>query len=70
MPEAVIDMRFAHYLGEFADDEGFLHATYQAALQVERKKALKQAKEQIRDIQPPPLLAKRTKGRIGKATPG
>jgi len=48
MPEAVIDMRFAHYLGEFADDEGFLHATYQAALQVERKKALKQAKEQMK----------------------
>jgi len=48
MPEAVIDMRFAHYLREFADNEGFLHATYQAALQVERKKALKQAKEQIR----------------------
>jgi len=33
---------------EFADDEGFLHATYQAALQVKRKMALKQAKEQIR----------------------
>ena len=48
MPEAVIDMRFAHYLGEFADDEGFLQATYQAALQVERKKALKQAKEQMK----------------------
>jgi len=48
MPEAVIDMQFAHHLGEFADDEGLLHATYQAALQVERKKALKQAKEQIR----------------------
>jgi len=48
MPEAVIDMRFTHYLGEFADDEGFLHATYQVALQVERKKALKQAKEQMK----------------------
>jgi len=48
MPEAVIDMLFAHYLGEFAEDEGFLHATYQVALQVERKKALKQVKEQIR----------------------
>jgi len=48
MPEAVIDMQFAHYLREFTDDEGFLHATYQAALQVERKKALKQAKEQMR----------------------
>jgi len=48
MPEAVIDMRFAHYLGEFVDDEGFMHATYHAALQVERKKALKQAKEQMK----------------------
>jgi len=48
MPEAVIDMRFAHYPGEFADDEGFLHATYQVVLQVERKKALKQAKEQMK----------------------
>jgi len=48
LPEAVIDMCFAHYLGEFADDEGFLQATYQAALQVERKKALKQAKEQMK----------------------
>jgi len=48
MPEGVIDMRFAHYLGKFADDEGFLQATYQAALQVERKKALKQAKEQMK----------------------
>jgi len=44
--DAVLDMRFAHYMGEFADDEGFLEATYQAALQVEKKKALKQAREQ------------------------
>jgi len=48
MPDAVLDMRFAHYLGEFADDEGFLQATYQAGLQVEKKKALRQAKEQMR----------------------
>jgi len=33
-------MRFAHYLEEFADDEGFLQATYQVGLQVERMKAL------------------------------
>jgi len=46
MTDAVLDMRFAHYMGEFADDEGFLEATYQAALQVEKKKALKQAREQ------------------------
>jgi len=46
MTDAVLDMRFAHYMGEFADDEGFLEATYQAALQVEKKKALRQAREQ------------------------
>ena len=48
MPDSILDMRFAHYLGEFTDDEGFLQATYQAGIQVEKKKALKQAKEQIR----------------------
>jgi len=30
MPDAVLDMRFAHYLKDFADDEGFLQATHQA----------------------------------------
>jgi len=34
MPDAVLDMRFAHYLEDFAVDEGFLQATYQAGLQV------------------------------------
>ena len=48
MTDAVLDMRFAHYMGEFGDDEGFLEATYQAVLQVEKKKALKQAREQGR----------------------
>jgi len=45
MPDAVLDMRFAHYLEDFADDEGFLQATHQAGLQVEKKKALRQARE-------------------------
>jgi len=36
-------MRFAHCLEEFANDEGFLLATYQAGLQVERLKALEKA---------------------------
>jgi len=44
-------MRFAHYLEDFADDEGFLQATYQAALQVEKKKALRQAREGARTQQ-------------------
>jgi len=48
MPDAVLDMHFAHYLADFADDEGFLQATYQAGLQVEKKKALKAAKEASR----------------------
>jgi len=48
MPDAVLDMLFAHYLEDFADDEGFLQATYQAGLQVEKKKALKQAREAAR----------------------
>ena len=45
MPDAVLDMRFTHYLEDFADNEGFLQATHQAGLQVEKKKALKAAKE-------------------------
>jgi len=48
MPDAVLDMRFAHYLEDFADDDGFLLATHQAGLQVEKKKALKQAREQMK----------------------
>jgi len=45
-------MRFAHYLEDFTDDEGFLQATYQAALQVEKKKALRLAHEQARTSAP------------------
>jgi len=45
MPDSVLDMRFAHYLEDFTDEEGFLQATYQAALQVEKKKALRLARE-------------------------
>jgi len=41
-------MRFAHYLEEFPDNEGFLQATHQAGLQVEKNKALKQAREAAR----------------------
>jgi len=48
MLDAILDMRFAHYLEEFVDDEGFLQATHQAGLQVEKKKALKAAKEAMR----------------------
>ena len=45
MPDAILDIRFAHYHEDFADDKGFLQATHQAGLQVEKKKALRTAKE-------------------------
>jgi len=48
MSDTVMYMRFAHYLEDFAVDEGFLQTTYQAGLQVEKKKALKQAREQAK----------------------
>ena len=63
MLDSVLDMRFSHYLEEFADDEGFLQATYQAALQVEKKKALKTAREAMRSQ---PLGAKDPKKEKGK----
>jgi len=46
MSDAILQMRFVHYLEDFADDEGFLQATSQAGLQVEKLKALRQAREQ------------------------
>jgi len=46
MSDAILQMRFAHYLEDFADDEGFLQATSQAGLQVEKLKPLRQAWEQ------------------------
>jgi len=45
MPDNILDMRFAHYMEEFIDDEHFLTATYNAGLHVERRKALKAAHE-------------------------
>jgi len=45
MTSEILRMRFSYYLGEFADDEGFLDATYQAGLQFERIKALEKARE-------------------------
>jgi len=45
MPDSILDMRFAHYMEEFIDDEHFLTATYNAGLHVERRKALKATRE-------------------------
>jgi len=52
MSESVMDMRFAYYLEDFADNEGFLQAMFQAALQVEKKKALRLAREQAKTQDP------------------
>ena len=45
MTSEILRMRFAHYRGNFADDDDFIEATYEAGLQVEEMKAL----EKIRD---------------------
>jgi len=63
MPDSVLDMRFSHYLREFADNEGFLQATYQAALQVEKKKALKTARETMKGQPQGAKDPKREKGK-------
>jgi len=71
MPDAILDMRFAHYLGDFADDEGFLQATHQAGLQVERKKALRAAREYTKH--PTGTIAKKEEAKKdgqGKENPG
>jgi len=42
MLRAMIDMRFAHHMGDFVDDEHFLTATYEAGVHVEQQKALEE----------------------------
>jgi len=64
MLDAVLDMRFTHYLEDFADDEGFLQATHQAGLQVEKKKALRLVREQARA--PAPTVRKEEKRGDGR----
>ena len=48
MPDSILDMRFNQNPDDLVDDEPFLHATYRAGVQVEKKKALKQAKEAMK----------------------
>jgi len=45
MPDNILDMCFAHYMEEFIDEEHFLTAMYNVGLHVERRKALKAARE-------------------------
>ena len=48
MPDGILDMRFNQNEEDPIDDEDFLQATYRAGIQVEKKKALRAAKEAIR----------------------
>jgi len=59
MPDSILDMRFNQNEEDPVDDEGFLQATYRAGVQVEKKKALKQAKETMRSAAPAPKDDKR-----------
>jgi hypothetical protein len=54
MPDSILDMRFNQNEGDFVDDEHFLQATYRAGVQVEKKKALKAAKEVMKGSAPGP----------------
>jgi len=48
MTDAILDMRFSQNEGEFIDDDDFLHATYRAGIQVEKRKALRATRELVR----------------------
>ena len=45
MTTEILKMRFAHYRGNFVDDDDFMEATYEAGLQVEEMKALEKTRE-------------------------
>jgi len=53
MPDSILDMRFNQNPEDLMEDEQFLQATYRAGIQVEKKKALKGARELVKGIQPP-----------------
>jgi len=65
MPDSILDMRFNQNPEDLVEDEQFLQATYRAGIQVEKKKALKGARELVKGIQPPKVNQKKdgqTKG--------
>jgi len=66
MPNSILDMRFNQNPEDPVDDEPFLHATYRAGIQVEKKKALRQAKEAMRASGTPASKDNRKKDSQGK----
>jgi len=69
MTSEILKMRFAHYLGDFADDEGFLQATYQAGLQVERMKMLEKVRQVAKPAGPTRAEEKKKEERKREAKP-
>jgi len=53
MTDAILDMRFSRNEDDLLDDEEFLHTTYRAGIQVEKRKALKASRELVRGAQAP-----------------
>jgi len=53
MPDSILEMRFNQNPEDLMEDEQFLHATYRAGIQLEKKKALKGASELVKGTQPP-----------------
>ena len=52
MPRVIIDMWFAHHMGDFVDDEHFLMATYEAGVHVEQRKALEELRGRRKETGP------------------
>jgi len=50
MPESIRDMQFNKNPDEPTDDEGFMSATYRGGIQVEKRKALKAAREASKGV--------------------
>jgi len=53
MQDRILDMRFNQNPEDLVEDEQFLHATYRAGIQVEKKKALRGVRELVKGTQPP-----------------
>ena len=67
MPDSILDMRFNQNPEDPVENEQFLQATYRAGIQVEKKKALKGARELAKGTQPPKDDRKKDGQGIGRS---
>lgn len=63
MPDNILSMRFNQNPDDFIDNELFLRTNYRAGIQVEKFKALKQAKEAMRNMGSSEKTQPRTNGK-------